>query len=355
MAHDETNRTDRRTFLQAGALATASAVSLASGLQAQDAAAKARPATSPGGRSARPASRSRCSTRGPSGAASTDRLLRLSFASGVRVFDTAKVYGTEPNFKKWFEQDARGPQADLPGHQGQAQDRRPDAGDGRRAAGGPGDRLHRPLLHPRPGRRPQPRRRHRTSSRARNSRRRPTRSGSRARRSSSASRPTTRTAPRSSRRRPRAGSSTRSCSSTPPGSTRTRRSTRRSTPAASKGIGLISMKQIAGQFFGDKPKGNILEEVVRRVPMLAEKKLTPFQGLLHAIWTDERISGVCVSMQEHRPDPRERRRRPPLRAAEDGRDRAAPRRRPRLTARRSAPTATAAARSPPAPRPSSAT
>ncbi|MHC5538804.1 twin-arginine translocation signal domain-containing protein [Singulisphaera rosea] len=27
MAHDETNRTDRRTFLQAGALATASAVS----------------------------------------------------------------------------------------------------------------------------------------------------------------------------------------------------------------------------------------------------------------------------------------------------------------------------------------
>ena len=53
---------------------------------------------------ARPASRSRCSTRGPSAAASLDRVLRLSFASGVRVFDTAKVYGTEPNFKKWFEQ-----------------------------------------------------------------------------------------------------------------------------------------------------------------------------------------------------------------------------------------------------------
>ena len=31
--------------------------------------------------------------------------------------------------------------------------------------------------------------------------------------------------------------------------------------------------------------------------MLAEKKLTPYQGLLHAIWTDERISGVCVSMR----------------------------------------------------------
>ena len=33
-----------------------------------------------------------------------DRLLRLAFASGVRVFDTAKVYGSEPDFKKWFEQ-----------------------------------------------------------------------------------------------------------------------------------------------------------------------------------------------------------------------------------------------------------
>ena len=32
MAHDETNRTDRRRFLQAGALATASAVSLSPGV-----------------------------------------------------------------------------------------------------------------------------------------------------------------------------------------------------------------------------------------------------------------------------------------------------------------------------------
>src|SRR5206468_2287544 len=64
-----------------------------------------------------------------------------------------------------------------------------------------------------------------------------------------------------------------------------------------KGIGLISMKQIAAFGFGDKPKGNILDDVVRRVPTLAQKKLTPFQGLLHAIWTDERISAACVSMK----------------------------------------------------------
>jgi predicted aldo/keto reductase-like oxidoreductase len=67
--------------------------------------------------------------------------------------------------------------------------------------------------------------------------------------------------------------------------------------AWNKGIGLISMKQIASQAFGDKPKGDILKEVAQRVPVLAEKKLTPFQGLLHAIWTDERISACCVSMR----------------------------------------------------------
>lgn len=62
------------------------------------------------------------------------------------------------------------------------------------------------------------------------------------------------------------------------------------------GIGLISMKQVAGGF----PKGaktNSLDEIQKRVPTLKEKNLTPYQGLLHAIWTDERISGSCVSMR----------------------------------------------------------
>jgi predicted aldo/keto reductase-like oxidoreductase len=66
--------------------------------------------------------------------------------------------------------------------------------------------------------------------------------------------------------------------------------------AHEKGVGLISMKQIAGTYLGDKPQGNILEDVERRVPFLKEKKLTRFQGLLHAIWSDERLSAVCVSM-----------------------------------------------------------
>ena len=31
------------------------------------------------------------------------------------------------------------------------------------------------------------------------------------------------------------------------------------------------MKQIAGNGFGDKPKGDILKDVVKKVPMLAER------------------------------------------------------------------------------------
>jgi predicted aldo/keto reductase-like oxidoreductase len=55
------------------------------------------------------------------------------------------------------------------------------------------------------------------------------------------------------------------------------------------GIGLISMKQIAG---------NSLAETSRNIPkVLKDRNLTPAQGLLQAIWTDERITNTCVSMK----------------------------------------------------------
>ncbi|MFO0908316.1 MAG: aldo/keto reductase [Isosphaeraceae bacterium] len=57
------------------------------------------------------------------------------------------------------------------------------------------------------------------------------------------------------------------------------------------GVGLISMKQVAGN--GDA----ILKEVPKHVPTLKEKGLSAYQGLLHAIWTDERIATCCVSMR----------------------------------------------------------
>jgi aryl-alcohol dehydrogenase-like predicted oxidoreductase len=56
-----------------------------------------------------------------------------------------------------------------------------------------------------------------------------------------------------------------------------------------RGIGLISMKQVAGNVN--------LKEIGRRLPGLAQKGLSPYQGLLHAIWTDERFSSCCVSMR----------------------------------------------------------
>jgi uncharacterized protein len=55
------------------------------------------------------------------------------------------------------------------------------------------------------------------------------------------------------------------------------------------GIALISMKQVAGN--------TKLDEIGRRLPGLKEKGLSPYQGLLHAIWTDERFSSCCVSMR----------------------------------------------------------
>jgi uncharacterized protein len=55
-------------------------------------------------------------------------------------------------------------------------------------------------------------------------------------------------------------------------------------------IGLVSMKQIAGQ---------ALKVTQEKVPTLKEKGLTPAQGLLHAIWTDERFSASCVTMRNN--------------------------------------------------------
>jgi aryl-alcohol dehydrogenase-like predicted oxidoreductase len=56
-----------------------------------------------------------------------------------------------------------------------------------------------------------------------------------------------------------------------------------------RGIGLISMKQVAGNVN--------LDAIAMALPELREKGLTPYQALLHAIWSDERFASVCVSMR----------------------------------------------------------
>ena len=48
------------------------------------------------------------------------------------------------------------------------------------------------------------------------------------------------------------------------------------------------MKQIGGQ---------ALRVTSERVPSLKARGLSPVQGLLHAIWTDERFSASCVTMR----------------------------------------------------------
>ncbi len=54
-----------------------------------------------------------------------------------------------------------------------------------------------------------------------------------------------------------------------------------------KNIGLVSMKQLAGQ----------TQFTADHVPSIKAKGLTPGQGLLQAIWTDERFSASCVTLR----------------------------------------------------------
>jgi hypothetical protein len=56
-----------------------------------------------------------------------------------------------------------------------------------------------------------------------------------------------------------------------------------------RGIGLISMKQVAGNMN--------LDAIAMQMPDFALGGLTPYQALLHAIWSDQRFSSVCVSMR----------------------------------------------------------
>ena len=155
MAHDETNRTDRRTFLQAGALATAAAAEPGP-RPARRRMPPAKPADAPQadagqdrrrGHDARAGDRPGRRLRPDPAALVRQRRPRLRHRQGLRH---------RARLQEVVRAGPRGPQADLPRHQGHAP-RRPTQmlEDGRRAAGGPGDRLHRPLLHPRPGRRAQ--------------------------------------------------------------------------------------------------------------------------------------------------------------------------------------------------------
>jgi predicted aldo/keto reductase-like oxidoreductase len=297
MAQHESEGTDRRTFLQAGAAAAASALSLTPGLAAQEGAGTSKAAAGPLPK--RPLGKTGVEvTVLEQGAARANlqQIFRYSFARGIRVFDTAKVYGTEPEFKKWFDREPAVRKEiflvtkDLP----RAPREMIRMLDQRLATLGT-DYVDLFFIHGLGDA-------HKLDDAINLVKSREFKEVAETIRKSGKAK----FIGFSSHHRERAAIIQAAAEGGivdaimlqyRPWLDKDSALNKALDAAWKKGIGLISMKQIASQFFGDAPRGNILDEVLAKVPMLAERKLTPFQGLLHAIWTDERISTVCVSMK----------------------------------------------------------
>jgi predicted aldo/keto reductase-like oxidoreductase len=318
MSHNERSLTDRRTFLQAGALATASALGTPSTLNAQDSGPK--PVELP----RRPLGKTGIDItildQGTGKGPDVDRLLRYGFARGVRAYDTSETYHSEAAFKRWFAQDPAVRKQiflvtkDAPKTPAQLLGML----DKRLAALGT-DYVDLFFIH----------------SFGDNH----TLDDAMAMVKSKELKEVFESARKSGKAR-LLGISTHHKDRAAliqaaadggfvdvimlqyrPWLDKDSPLNKAIDAAHKRGIGLISMKQIAGNYLGDKPQGNILDDVVRRVPVLAERKLTPYQGLLHAIWTDERLSAVCTSMNntDHvRENSDAARRFEPLKAAEIG-------------------------------------
>ena len=299
MSHEDSQGTDRRTFLQAGALATASAASLGAG-----------PAASAQEPAAKPAAVLPMRKLGKTGVEMTllemgsgalrergtlGRMIRQAFASGVRTFDTSKAYGSEPGFKAWFEaspevrkqvvlvtKDGVGSPKDLLKQV-----------DERLAALGT-DYLDFYFMH---GLGDGQSLDHAIDCAK----------GKELKETAEALKKSGKVkfVGFSTHHRDRAAIIQAAAEGGivdaimlqyTPWLDKDSPLNKAIDAAHKAGIGLISMKQVAGQF-PERPKVNVLEEVMRRVPVLKEKGLSPYQGLLHAIWTDERISGSCVSIK----------------------------------------------------------
>jgi aryl-alcohol dehydrogenase-like predicted oxidoreductase len=294
MAHDVPSDTDRRSFLQAGALATASVLGSAPTAAAQNAAPK--PLELP----RRPLGKTGVDItildQGTGKGPDVDRLLRFGFARGVRAYDTSETYHSEGAFKKWFAQDPAVRKQiflvtkDAPKTPSQLLgmlDKRLEAlgtdyvdlffihsfGDNHKLDDAMAMVKSKELAQ----------------------------AFDAAKKSGKA-----RLLGISTHHKDRAhliqaaaegGIADVIMLQYRPWLDKDSPLNKAIDAAHKAGIGLISMKQIAGNFLGDKPQGNILHEVVRRVPVLAERKLTPYQGLLHAIWSDERMSAVCTTMR----------------------------------------------------------
>ncbi|WP_435018723.1 aldo/keto reductase [Tundrisphaera sp. TA3] len=294
MDHAGPAETDRRGFLQAAAVLAAGAAAA----QAQDKAAPAQPRVLPRRKLGRTGAEVTILNQGAVRSEAIDRIFRAAFSGGIRMFDAAKAYGNEPLFRKWFEQDPKVRDEiflvtkDEPKEPGQLVgmlDQRVETLGIKQVdlffVHGLGD--------------------HHTTDEALRFLRSPefAKAADAMKKSGK-----TKFVGFSAHHKDRAemikvaaqtGVVDAIMLMYSPFLEKDSELNRALDLAYEKGIGLISMKQTAGKFLGDKSrtKDDVLGDVKARVPALAERNLTPFQGLLHAIWTDERISSVCVSMR----------------------------------------------------------
>jgi predicted aldo/keto reductase-like oxidoreductase len=299
MSHEELDRPDRRAFLQAGAIATASALTVTTtttGRAAQDAPAKSTILPKRKlGKTGLEITMLEMGTGALREQGVLERLIRLSYAAGVRTFDTAKAYGTEPGFKKWFERtpevrkeivlvtkdNPRAPKEMLAMLDKRLEALSTDYVDLFFIHGlGDDHSLSDAINFVKSTEFKETAEAIRKSGKAK-------------------------FLGFSTHHRDRAAIIQAAADAGivdaimlqyTPWLDKDEPLNKALDACHAKGIGLISMKQVAGQFPAHAKK-DILQEVVKRVPMLEEKKLSPYQGLLHAIWTDERISGSCVSIK----------------------------------------------------------
>src|SRR4051812_47569765 len=92
---------NRRGFLQAGAIASASTLGMTSTIRADD--PPASKPTLPKRKLGKTGVDVTILNQGTWKSESLDRILRFAYDRGIRYFDTAKSYGSEPGFKRWFQ------------------------------------------------------------------------------------------------------------------------------------------------------------------------------------------------------------------------------------------------------------
>lgn len=297
MAHDETMQTDRRTFLQAGALAAAAtAASFPRGAGAQAQEAPAVPAiVMPKRKLGKSGVEITLLDIGTGRGRGVGRLLRSAYSQGIRAFDTSATYQSEPDFKAWFAQEpavrkevfivSKDTPKDPAQLQGMIEARCEGMGT---------DYLDLFFIHSYGDSGLEPALAMLKSKELRDAAEAAKRSGK------------LKLFGISTHHKDRAqilqlaaevGFIDAIMVQYSPWLDKESPLNKALDACHKAGIGLISMKQVAGRLRDGTTLQALLDEVQQRVPTLAERRLTPFQGLLQAIWSDERISAACVAMQ----------------------------------------------------------